>query len=118
MLLGILYYRKKGNFEIKAMANKTSHHILGTSANLLGFCLFVITSLHLANKTENSLVDEFTSIVALLLTISSILSFISIRTENNKKANRFEQNAEYFFITSLIAIMGIIIFIIINFWKI
>jgi predicted membrane channel-forming protein YqfA (hemolysin III family) len=99
------------------MANKTSQHILGTSANLLGFCLFIITSLHLTNKTENNLIDEFTSIVALLLTVSSVFSFISIRTENKKREYLFETIADYLFIISLIGIFGIIVFIIINFWQ-
>jgi len=34
------------------MSNKTSQHILGTSANLIGFCLFIITSLHLTKKMK------------------------------------------------------------------
>ncbi len=99
------------------MANKTSQHILSTSANLLGFCLFIITSLHIANKTENSLIDELTSVVALLLTISSVFSFISIRSENKKLEQRLEQVADYLFIISLIGILGIIAFIIIKFWQ-
>ncbi len=45
------------------MANNTSQHILSTSASLLGFCLFIITSLHFNNQTENSLIDEFTAII-------------------------------------------------------
>lgn len=40
------------------MANKTSQHILITSVNLLGFCLFVFTSLHLSNKTEDTFIDD------------------------------------------------------------
>jgi predicted membrane channel-forming protein YqfA (hemolysin III family) len=99
------------------MANKTSQHILGTSANLLGFCLFIITSLHLANKTENTLIDEFTSIVALFLTISCVFSFVSIRTENENQENKLEQIADYLFIISLVGIFGIIAFIIINYWQ-
>lgn len=99
------------------MANKTSQHILGASANLLGFCLFVITSLHLTNRTENNLIDEFTSVVALLLTVSSVLSFVSIRTENKDREYRLEQFADYLFVISLIGIMGIIAFIILNFWN-
>ncbi len=90
------------------MANKTSQHILGTSANLLGFCLFVITSLHITNRSENNLIDEFTFIVALFLTASSILSFISIRTENKTPEIKLEQYADYLFIVSLIGIFGII----------
>lgn len=99
------------------MANKTSQHILGTATNLLGFCLFIITSLHLSNKSENSLVDEFTSIVALLLATASILSFVSIRTENKAREFKLEGIADYFFILSLIGIFGIIVFIIITFWN-
>jgi len=99
------------------MANNTAQHILSTAANLLGFCLFIITSLHFANKTENSLIDEFTSMVALLLTISSVFSFISIRTQDPKKEYRFEQIADYIFLISLIGIMGIILFIVISFWN-
>ncbi|MBX7225375.1 MAG: hypothetical protein K1X55_05050 [Chitinophagales bacterium] len=52
------------------MANNTSQHILGTAANLLGFCLFVITSLHIRDKTEASIIDELTSIIAVALTFS------------------------------------------------
>ncbi|MFN3850627.1 MAG: hypothetical protein ACK4NY_14425 [Spirosomataceae bacterium] len=98
------------------MANKTSQHILATSANLLGFCLFVITSLHLTNRAEN-LIDEFTAIVALLFTITSVLSFMSIRTENKNREYKLEQLADYLFMISLIGIMGIIVFVIFNFWN-
>lgn len=99
------------------MANKTSQHILGTSANLLGFCLFVITSLHLTNRTENNLIDECTSIIALLLTISSVFSFAAIKTDNKNREYKLEQIADYLFVISLVGIFGIIAFIIINFWN-
>lgn len=97
------------------MANKTSQHILGTSANLLGFCLFIITSLHLTNKSESTIIDEFTAIVAFLLTVSSIFSFISIKTQNNKRELLFERIADYLFILTLFGILIIITLVIINF---
>lgn len=99
------------------MANNTSQHILGTSANLLGFCLFVITSLRIADLTENHIIDELTSVLALFLTISCIFSFISIRTTNPKKEKRFELIADYFFITALIGILITILLITLNFIK-
>lgn len=99
------------------MANKTSNHILGTSSNLLGFCLIIITSLHLTNISVNILVDEFTCVVALILIVSSVFSFISIRTSNAKKEYRFEQIADYFFMSALIGIFGIVVFMILNFWQ-
>lgn len=99
------------------MANKTSQHILGTSSNLLGFCLFIITSLHITNSTENTLIDEFTSIIALILTISSIFSFISIRSEHIDAEIKWERRADYLFLGSLVGVMGIIIFLVITLWK-
>ncbi len=96
------------------MANKTSQHILSTSANLLGFCLFIITALHLSDANKTSLIDEFTSIIAILLIISSVFSFISIRTANNRKEELLEKIADYFFLGSLFGIFVVIIFILVN----
>lgn len=97
------------------MANNTSQHILGTAANLLGFCLFVITSLHITSKIESHIIDELTSFVAVLLTISCIFSFISIRTTNVKREVRSEAIADYIFFVALIGVLVIIILISLNF---
>lgn len=99
------------------MANNTSQHILSTSANLLGFCLFVITSLHITNKVESHIIDELTSFVALLLTVSCIFSFVSIRTSNLKKEIRSEAIADYLFFIALLGVLLIIILISLNFIK-
>ena len=96
------------------MANKTSQHILNTSANLLGFCLFVITSLRIAKLTEIVFIDNLTSIVAVLLTLSCVFSFASIRTSNPSKETRLETIADYFFMASLIGILVIIMLIVFN----
>lgn len=90
------------------MANNTSQHILSTSANLLGFCLFVITSLHIANRAEKSVLDDVTSIIAILLIFSCFFSFFSIRTKNKIREQSLETIADYFFIGSLTGILIII----------
>jgi len=99
------------------MANNTSQHILPTSANLLGFCLFVITSLHITNKAASSAIDEFTSIIALLLTLSCLLSFISIRTKNEIREKRLESTADYLFIVSLTGIVIVILLLVFDIIK-
>jgi hypothetical protein len=71
----------------------------------------------MTDATKNSLIDEFTSIIALLLTISSVLSFFSIRTQNIEKEDRLESLADSFFIVSLLGIFAIIVFIIITYWN-
>ncbi len=97
------------------MANNTSPHILNTSANLLGFCLFVITSLHIANNTETHAIDAFTSVVAIFLTISCILSFVSIRTADPVRERKLETFADYLFVASMVGILIIILLITLNF---
>lgn len=96
------------------MANNTSQHILNTSATLLGFCLFVITSLHIANRTEIYYIDELTSVVAVLLTITCISSFISIRTTHKKREKLLETIADFIFIAALVGILIIILLITFN----
>ena len=98
------------------MPNKTSPHILGTAANLLGFCLFIITSLHFTNEAENVLIDELTSGVAFLLIISSLFSFVSIRTSKKKREERSERIADYFFVVALVGIFVTIVLLLANFW--
>ncbi len=93
------------------MPNQTSQNILNTSATLLGFCLFVITSMHISNYSETSIVDEFTSVVALLLIFSCLFSFFANRSTNQIKVKRLETIADYLFGLSLSGIMLIIVFI-------
>jgi len=99
------------------MSNTTSQPILNTSANLLGFCLFVITSLHFTDKAESSIIDELTSVVAILLTVSCLFSFFSIRTLNDLIEKRLETIADYLFIGSLLGILIIISLITLNYIK-
>ena len=97
------------------MANTTSQHILGTSANLLGFCLVVITSFHFSNQAAVSVIDEFTSLVAFLLAISCLFSFFSLRTVNEQLERKLERVADYLFISSLAGIIIILLLITFNF---
>lgn len=99
------------------MANNTSQHILNTAANLLGFCLIVITSFHVANYAETSMIDEITSAIALLLILSCLFSFFSIRTTEPGKEKRLERTADYLFIAALAGITIIIFLITLNFIK-
>lgn len=99
------------------MANTTSQHILSTSANLLGFCLFVLTSIHLNNASKNTLIDELTSVVALFLIVSVIFSFLSIRTDNTQNEEKYENIADWFFLFSIVGILFVIVFMVIKYWS-
>lgn len=98
------------------MSNKTSQHILPTAANLLGFCLIVITSLHLSSATSNSIIDEVASIVSVLLCISVMMSFASIKTSNVLWTKRWEKVAEILFGIAITGIGLIVLVLMKKFW--
>jgi MFS superfamily sulfate permease-like transporter len=107
------YCKKIDNF----MANKTSQHILSTAATLLGFCLFVITSMHIFNYSDKSIIDDFTAGIALSLISSGLFSFFSIRSKDPVLERRLEIAADYLFITALTGILIIILLIALHIIK-
>ncbi|MEI8053538.1 MAG: hypothetical protein WCH52_07305 [Bacteroidota bacterium] len=96
------------------MSNNTSQHILGTATNLLGFCLFVFTSLHISNFSETSIIDEFTAVIALLLICCCLLSFFSLKTTNPRREKYLEKIADWFFVSALLGILIVLILITFN----
>ena len=96
------------------MGKNTSQHILPTASNLLGFCLFVITSLHISKRSETSNIDEFTAFIALFIAFSCLCSFIALRTQNTELEQRMETIAEYLFMVSLAGILFIILLLILG----
>ena len=78
-----------------------STHILNTSSNLLGLCFLVLTSLTVLHFRQSSLIDEFTAVATISFMVSCILSFLSIRTNNEKIASRYEGIADFFFLMGL-----------------
>jgi hypothetical protein len=98
------------------MSNKTSQNIIGSATNLPGFCLVVISVIHISKKNQNSYADEFVSLIALLLTISCILSFTSLKTFSVRKEAAFEKIADFLFLLALFGIFAIILFMTIKLW--
>ena len=78
-----------------------SSHILNTSANLLGLCFIVLTSLHVLKLSQVSIIDEFTSGAIILFMTSSLLSFLALRSKT-KRGIYYEKIADGFFLFGLI----------------
>ncbi|HEY0274264.1 MAG TPA: hypothetical protein VGC22_13815 [Chitinophaga sp.] len=81
-----------------------SPHILNTSANLLGFCLIVLTSIKVAKFNQATIIDDLTGIASLLLIASCLLSFLSMRAMHHHNSRRMEVVAEYIFLIALICL--------------
>lgn len=93
-----------------------SSHILTTSSNLLGICFIVLTSLKLLNLDGKTLIDEFTAFVIIMFMISSLLSFLSLRSKNGK-SERFEKTADVIFLLGLFSLFIITMLITFNIMK-
>jgi len=93
------------------MPNNKSPHILSTAANLLGFCLIVLTSVTISKYNQSTIIDEFTGVASMFLITSALLSFLSIRSSNYKKSNFYEQIADIAFLIALFIIFTVIFFV-------
>lgn len=83
-------------------AENKSPHILNTSANLLGFCLVVLTSIRISKFSTSTSIDEATGIASVLLMASCILSFLSMKNQDEKKSARLEYIADIVFLLALL----------------
>ena len=91
-------------------------HILNTSANLLGICFLVLTSLKVLKLNGTTFIDECTSVAAILFMSSSILSFLAIRS-TTKKSARYENVADIIFLSGLSCLFVTIMMVTFNFIK-
>lgn len=98
------------------MPENRSPHILSTSANLLGICFIVLTSLKKLNLVDDSIIDEFAVVAVMLFMTSCILSFISMRRERQERQN-LEKVADFVFLTGLVVLSVATILIAFNLIK-
>lgn len=91
--------------------NSKSPHILNASANLLGFCLIVLTSLKISDYRDSSMIDELTGISSLLLMMSTVLSFLSLRAERPGPSRIYENFADFIFLMSLVCLLIVVLII-------
>ena len=76
-----------------------SRHILPTSSNLLGLCFVILTFTRLTKIVHETIIDEIMGVVITLLLISSVLSYISMRSKNKSEA--YEKFADLVFLFGL-----------------
>ncbi len=90
--------------------NNFSQHILSVSATMLGFSFIVFTSVNDGDFLYPHLIDRFSAAAIVLFTISTLLSFLSLREKINHRA--FEIIADYVFVAGILVICGSSLFMI------
>lgn len=88
------------------MTRKLNNHILNSSATLTGVCVTVISVVKLIEHQARMdyMLDQAMSCNALLFTLASVLSYLSIRHESQRLelSRRYENWADHLFMTGLL----------------
>lgn len=85
------------------MRNDNAPHILNTSANLLGICFLILTSIQVIYVNEKTIIDTIVSFTIFLFMLSCLFSFLSMRKKAASGA-KFELIADYIFLGGLFAL--------------
>lgn len=93
-----------------------SPHILSTSANLLGFCFIVLTSVKISKLSESTYIDEGAALSVILFMASCLLSFLSMKG-TVLHAKKWERLADIMFLFGLIVLLLTTIMITFNIIK-
>lgn len=88
---------------MKEEQGNRSPHILNTSANLLGFCFIVLTSVKISNLKESSFIDKGAALAIVIFMSSCLLSFIAMRNKTNRSL-KMERWADLLFLSGLIVL--------------
>ncbi len=94
--------------------NDKSPHILNTSSNLLGLCFIVLTSIKILNLKEVTIIDELTAIAIIMFMVSSVLSFLSMRS-GKAPGIVYEKIADIIFLSGLLFLFVTAMLITFNF---
>lgn len=81
-----------------------SPHILNTSANLLGFCFIVLTSIKISKLNQSSYIDEGAALAIILFMTSCLLSFLAMRS-TALRSKKLEGIADIMFLCGLIVLL-------------
>jgi len=96
----------------------SSHHILPTAANLLGFTFLVLVSVKSLGVSQTGFTDKLTGLCVILFALSTLLSFLSIRSVDRETMINYEKWAERLFLLSLMLCTVLTILIVFDVLKI
>lgn len=76
-----------------------SHHILPTSANLLGICFLIVTFIKASGLKNRTIIDDFAGLAIIIFLFASIFSYAAMRSA--AKSEVYERVADLIFILGL-----------------
>ncbi|MBB6124396.1 hypothetical protein [Sphingobium subterraneum] len=82
-------------------------HILNAASNLLGIALLVITGLHVANRSSQTMADELAWAAAISFAVSCLFSYLAIRSEPDETPH--EARADVLFLIGIVVLIAAVI---------
>jgi len=101
---------------IEKQESNISIHIFSVSATMVGVCLTVIGILNFISN-KKTIVDEITAVDALIFLISCVLSYLAIRTKDNKRRFLLEKRVDVIFLSGILLMVFICVLIAFDFLK-
>lgn len=83
-------------------ATPITHHILPTSANLLGICFVILSFIKMGGNSNTTLLDECVILPIILFFVASFLSYLSMRSKYDKP--KIEHWADLIFMYGLLSL--------------
>ena len=56
-------------------------HILNAASNLMGIALLIVTGINITDEAQRTYADETATFAAVLLAVSCLLSYLSLRSD-------------------------------------
>ena len=82
-------------------------HILNAASNLLGITLIIIAGLNVSGKASGTLADEIAWAAAVLFSLSCILSYLTLRTDDHTE--QIEGWADRIFLFGLLSLLAAVL---------
>jgi hypothetical protein len=87
-------------------------HILNAASNLLGIALLIVTGINITNHANGTYADEAGLVAALLLAVSCVVSYLSIRRGDD--GVRLETVADKIFLAGLLALLAAVLVLVLS----
>ncbi len=81
--------------------NNKAPHILNASSNLVGFSFLLLSAVKLFGLSYPTFVDDIAAVEVLLFSVSSLFSFLSMRSRQTSKSLFYESLADVIFFAGL-----------------
>lgn len=95
------------------MDNKSTH-ILNASTSLVGFSFIILSSVKVLGLSGATSIDDIATATVMIFIVSTIFSFLSIRSHIESRSELLETIADYIFLAGLLLLFVVAVIFMFN----